>query len=106
MSSNSSPEEPEILNPGGKQGTPYTYRDRYTQYTVETKQASPAAFLISLFAFFISLLPIVGMSVALFAIIFSKIKHTSTILAFIAFVIGCVSTTIFLMVVFIFNLIF
>lgn len=100
------PIEPEILNPGGKGSTPYTYRRRYQEYSTEAKQSSPFVFLVSLAAFFLSLIPIVGVSLALVAMIAAKVKHSSMILAVVAFVIGCISTTLFLLLALVLRWIF
>lgn len=106
MNTDKNPIEPEIVNPGGKDSTPHTYRRRYTEYSTEAKKSSPFVFLISLAAFFLSLIPILGVSLALVAMIAAKIKKSSMILAIIAFVIGCISTTLFLLLALVLRWIF
>ena len=108
MSSSSEPIEPEILNPGGNNAgsNPETYRARYKSYSHEVKQGSPAVFILSIIAFFLSLIPVIGVSLAILAMIFAKMKHTSMILASIAFIIGCVSTTLFVLLVLLLRLLF
>lgn len=108
MSNNNEPIEPEILNPGGNKSSskPNSYQTRYTKYTTEVKQGSPAVFIISIIAFFLSLIPVLGVSLAIIAMILAKLKHTSMILASIAFVIGCISTTLFVLLVLFLRLLF
>lgn len=106
MAEHSHPEEPEIINPGGKHQVNSRYRAKYTEYTEQTRQASPAVFVLSLIAFCLSLIPVIGVCLAIIAMVFAKIKNTSMILAVIAFVVGCVSTIIFLLIAMVLKWIF
>lgn len=99
-------EEPEIINPGGKGSVGTQYRQKYTEYSTEVRKISPGAFLVSLLALLLSIIPIIGTTFALFAMLVAKLRHASMILAVIAFIISCVSTTVFLLIVWVFRLIF
>ena len=99
MATKSTDTEPEILNPGGKNSRGATsYKARYTSYKTEAKGSSAFVFLLSLAAFFLSLVPIVGLVLSIAAMIAARIKNSSMVLAIIAFIIGSISTSIFLLI--------
>lgn len=100
------PEEAEIINPGGKGNGQSNYRTRYTTYANQVKSGSLIAFWFSLLALLLSLLPFIGVVFSLAAMVFAKLKHANIILAAFAFVVSCISTTMFLLLILLLRWIF
>lgn len=84
----------------------YSYKERYTTYSEQTKKVSVFAWIMGLLSLAFSLIPVFGFIFGLIALTISLIKKTAPVLPILALIISGFITTLFLLVVAVFRAIF
>jgi uncharacterized membrane protein len=84
----------------------FNYREKYYEYSEETKKVSKFAWIIALLSLPLSLIPIFGFIFAIFAFIVCQVKKVPVILPFFALLVSGIITAFVLVISAFLSLIF